>query len=141
MKTSLFVIIGIVIVGISITLLFIPSNEFFGISSYNPESPSPMMILENDSDDVMKGFKITPVSCSVSDDGLNESHFQITNTHSNDYDVTIGVSFTDNDSILYEKEVIVRILAGQTTDQIHLSDVKYDNPICVVQINDLLEID
>ena len=140
MKISYFVIIGIIITGVSIALLFIPSNEFSGISSYNPESPSPMMILENNSNDIMSGFKITPVSCSVSDDGLNESHFQVTNTHRNDYDVTVGVSFTDNNSVLYEKEVTIRILGGQTTDQIHLSDRAYSNPICVVQINDWSEI-
>lgn len=88
----------------------------------------------------MRGFKITPISCSIIDTGLNESHFQITNTNQKDYDVRIGVKFTDNDSILYEKEILVRILAGETLDQIHLSDHRYDNPVCVVQINGLAEI-
>ena len=99
-----------------------------------------MMILENNSDEVMLGFKIIPVSCGISDSDLNESHFQITNTHQRDYDITIKISFTDNDSVLYEKEILSRILAGETTDQTHLSDKKYNNPICVVQINDWSEI-
>ena len=133
-------LIVVPIAGFIILLYLVPTNEFFGSNYYNSESPAPMMILENNHDEILKGFKITPVSCSKTTEGLNESHFQIANNHSKDYDVILGISFTENDSILYEKEISVRVLGGQTTDQIHLSDKEYDNPVCVVQINDWLEI-
>lgn len=132
--------ISIFVVGILIALYFVPTNEFFGISSYNEESPSPMMILGNDYDEILSGFEITPVSCSVSDNGLNESHFQIANMHDKGYGVKLLVSFTDNDSVLYEKEVDVVLLAKQTINQTHQSDDTYDNPICVVQISDWYEV-
>ena len=128
------VVITIPIAGVLLALMFIPVNEFAGIDSYHPESPSPMMIFESN-DEIMKGFKITPIGCSETASGLTESRFQVTNTHNKDYDVKVGILFTNNDGILYEKEVIVRILAGQTITQTHLSDDTYDNPICVVQFN------
>lgn len=134
-----FVIGGVIGAVVIVVLFFIPANEFFGQSSYNSESPAPMMVLENQ--DVMKmGFKITPVGCNETKSGLTESRFQVTNTQEKDYDLLIGVSFTDNEIILYEKEIKVRVLAGETIDQIHLSDKVYDNPICVVQINEWSEI-
>lgn len=139
MYSKKIIVISIVAGGIFTGLWFVPENEFFGISSYHPESPAPMMILENNSDKIMSGFKITPVSCSITDDGFNESHFQITNINQKDYDVNIKISFTDNYSILYEKEIMIRVLAGQTINQIHLSDKMYNNPTCVVQIQSFSE--
>ena len=134
-------IIAIIIpsVAILIALFFIPINEFFGIGSYNEESPSPIMILEN-SDDMLMGFKITPVGCVETPSGLTESQFQITNTHEGDFLVTIKISFTDNDEVLYEKQEKVEILSGQAINQNQLSDKAYDNPICIVQIIDWSEI-
>ena len=120
--------------GISVGLAFLPTNEFFGIDSHNSESPSPMMVLGSQ-DKIKMGFKITPVGCTETNSGLTESQFRITNTHDKDYDVLIGIMFTDGDVVLDEKETKVRILAGETIDQIYLSGGVYDNPICVVQIN------
>lgn len=134
MSSKKIAVIAIPVAGVLIALFFIPTNEFFGISSHNPEPTSPMMIFEG-SDEMSKGFKITPLTCNESYSGLTESHFLITNTHNQDYDVQVSVSFTDNYGILYEKEVIVRLLAGETKDQIHLSDDIYDNPICVVRVS------
>jgi hypothetical protein len=122
-----------------IVLMFIPTNDFFGINPHNSESPAPMMVLESD-EDIMMGFKITPRSCNETSSGLTESQFQITNTHESDFEVTIGVSFTDNDGILFEKKVKEEILSGQTINQSHFSDKAYDNPICVVKILEWSEI-
>lgn len=134
-----FVIGGVIGIIIIVALFFIPTNEFFGQSSYNSESPAPMMVLENQ-DEMNMSFKITPGGCNETKSGLTESQFQVTNTQEKDYDLLIGVSFSNNESILYEKEIQVRVLAGTTIDQIHLSDKVYDNPICVVQINGWSEI-
>jgi len=132
----------IIIISISVifgTLFFVPTNEFLGIDSMNEESPSPMMILEI-TDDVLMGLKIIPVSCEETSSGLTESSFRVKNTNEKDYEVTIGVSFTDNDVVLYEKQVKVTILSGQTINQNHLSDDVYDNPICVAKIDSGSEI-
>jgi len=133
-------IVGIII-GISLPLLilmFVPTNAFFGIDSHNPESPSPIMVYEN-SDEMLMGLKIIPIGCDKTDSGLTESKFQISNTSDNNYELTIGISFTDNDSVLYEKEIHVLILSGQTVSKTHQSNGTYDNPVCVVQINDWYE--
>ena len=132
----------IIIISISVifgTLFFVPKNELLGIDSMNGESPSPMMVLEN-TDDVLMGLKIIPVSCEETSSGLTESRFRIENTNENDYEITIGVSFTDNEAVLYEKQVKEIILSGQTINQNHLSDDVYDNPICVVKIDSWSEI-
>ena len=129
-KATIIIIPSLAII---IGLIFIPTNDFFGINPHNSESPSPLMILES-SEDVIMGFKIIPGSCFETPSGLTESQFQVTNTHEDDFDVNLGVSFTDNESILFEKQVKVRILSGQTITQVQLSDEVYDNPVCVVKI-------
>ena len=121
------------------SLFFIPTNEFLGIASNNEESPSPIMVLEN-SDVVLMGLKITPLACSETVSGLTESQFQITNSNEKDYEVTIKVSFTNNEMILYEKQAKLKVLSGQTVNQNHLSDAIYENPVCVVQIDNWQEI-
>lgn len=134
-------IIGVVItVVILITLMFVPTNEFFVIrSNTHSESPSPIMVYEN-SDDFLAGLEIIPVGCNKTESGLNESEFQISNTSNNDYKVRIGISFIDNDVVLYENETNLTVLAGQTINQGHLSDKPYDNPLCVVQIKNWSKI-
>jgi len=132
-------IIGVILTAILVVLVFVPTNEFFGISSHNPESPSPIMVYEN-SGDVPIGLKIIPVGCNKADAGFNESEFQISNTSDHDYKVRLGISFTDNDVVLYEKETNITVLAGQTINQSHLSDKPYDNPVCVVQIKEWSKI-
>lgn len=97
------------------------------------------MILEN-SDVVLMGLKIIPVGCNETSSGLTESLFQITNSNEDDYKVEIKISFTDNESVLYEKQVVMNLLSGQTVNQNHFSDQAYDNPICVVQIVNLTKI-
>lgn len=139
MSTKTKFVIGGAIVAVILVLIFIPPNDFFGLVSHNEESPAPMMVLEN-TDDIMMGLKIIPVSCSKTTSGLTESHFEIANTNEKDYNVMIDVSFTKNDAILYEKQVNVEILSGETINQNHLSDNIYDNPICVVKIVDFIEI-
>ena len=131
--------LAIIVVGFSFVLIFIPANNFFGLIPSDQKSPSPFMILQSD-DEIMSGFKIIPLSCKESEQGLTESAFQITNNHEKDYEVNLGISFTDNDGILEEKEITIKILSGETVNQIHLSGDVYENPICVVQINDWLEI-
>jgi hypothetical protein len=133
MSRKKFAIIVMPSAVILITLLFIPTNLFFGISSFNEESPSPMMVLENN-DDVLMGFKIAPIGCRETPSGFTESHFQVTNTNENNYEVKIDVLFRNNEQILYEKQESVVVLSGQTIDQNHMSDEKYDNPVCVVKI-------
>jgi len=118
-----------------IALIFISVNEFFGTSSHYPKSPPPIMAYEN-SDPMSLGLKIIPIGCNKTDSGLIESEFQISNTSDNHYKAEVGILFTDNNSVLYEKEISITILAGQIINQSHLSDKTYDNPICVVQIND-----
>lgn len=135
-KATIIIASSLVVI---IALMFIPTNDFFGIMPHNSESPSPMMVLES-SDDVMMGFKIIPGNCFETSSGLTESQFQITNTNEKDFEVLLGVSFTDNENILFEKEVKVTILSGQTINQNHLSDDVYDNPVCVVKIIDWSEI-
>ena len=133
------IIIPILIAGILITLLFIPANEFLVIDSQRDESPSPIMVLEN-SDTVLMGLQIIPVGCNETGTGFTESHFQITNKSEKDYDVKIEISFTDNSGILFEKQVNLEILSGQTINQNFLSDRIYDNPVCVVTIVEWEEI-
>lgn len=139
MSTKKIAIITISSIVILITLFFIPTTEFLGISSHNEESPSPIMILES-SDDVLMGLKITPVGCNEVASGLTESRFQITNTNEKDYEVTVKVSFMDNETILYEKQVKITIMSGQTVNQNHLSNSIYENPVCVAQIVEWSEI-
>jgi len=124
---------------ILIALMFVPVNDFFDPSLHNSESPPPIMVYEN-SGDVLMGLKIIPIGCAENDSGLTESEFKISNTSDSDYEVRAGISFTDNDSVLYEKEIGLLIKSGQIINQIHLSDKTYDNPICVVQINDWSKI-
>ncbi|MFB5647787.1 MAG: hypothetical protein ACE5RO_06590, partial [Candidatus Nitrosomaritimum yanchengensis] len=69
-----------------------------------------------------------------------ESQFQIKNTNEKIFEVILGISFTDNEEVLFEKQVKVEILSGQTINQIHLSDDVYDNPACVVKIIEWSEI-
>lgn len=126
-------------VSIIAALMFIPSNDFFGIAPHNSESPSPMMVLESE-EDVIMAFKITPGSCNETPSGLTESKFQITNTNEKNFEVILGVSFTDNERVLFEKQVKVEITSGQTINQTHLSDDVYDNPVCVVKIIEWSEI-
>lgn len=133
MSRKKFFIIAIPVIGILMALLFIPTNLFFGINSYNEESPSPIMVLEN-TEDVLLGLKITPISCRETDSGLTESQFQITNNNENDYKVKVSISYTNNEEILFEKEVNLTIFSSQTINQNHLSDAVYDNPVCVVKI-------
>ncbi len=139
MSRKKFTIIIIPSVAVLIALLFIPANWFLGIDSYNEESPSPIMVLEN-TDDILMGFKITPIGCKEMPSGLTESQFQITNNNENNYEIRINVSFTDNEQVLFEKQVNLMVLSGQTIDQNHLSDDKYDNPVCVVRIVDWSEV-
>ena len=140
MNRKKIVVTSIGVATVLIALLFIPTNAFLGINSYNPGTPSPMEILQNTDDEILMGFEITPVQCVTTENGLTESHFKIENTHEKDYEITMGVSFTDNNFILYEKQVRVQILADEIVDQIHRSDDIYENPVCVVQINDWSEI-
>lgn len=121
-----------------LALLVLPENTFFGINSHSSESPSPMEI-RTKNNEIIGGFEIFPVECMKNSSGLTESHFQITNTHDEDYGVKIGILFTNNDAVLYEKEVDVVIMAGHTINQVHKSDFAYENPVCVVQINDWYE--
>ena len=132
-------VITIPSIAVLIVLFFFPISEFLENNSNNEESPSPIMILEN-SDDILSELKITPIGCSETTTGLTESHFQITNTNENDYEVNVGVSFTDNDTVLYEKQIKLKVLSGQIVNQNHQSDDVYDNPVCVVQIMDYSEI-
>ena len=133
MSPKKIALITIPSLAVIIALIFIPTNDFFGITPHNSESPSPMMVLGND-EDVMMGFKIIPGSCNETSSGLTESHFQITNTNEQNFEVILGVSFMDNEKILSEKQVKVEILSGETINQIHLSDDEYNNPVCVVKI-------
>ena len=131
---------AVLTVSILVTLMFVPTNEFFAISSNtHPESPSPIMVYEN-SDDMLMGLKIIPVGCSTTDADLTESEFQMSNTSDHDYEVKVGISFTDNDAVLYKKETNLTVIAGQTINQSHLSDKPYDNPVCVVQIKEWSKI-
>ena len=139
MSPKKIAIITIPSLAVIIALIFIPTNDFFGIIPHNSESPSPMMVLEND-EDIMMGFRIIPGSCNETPSGLTESQFQITNTNEKNFEVILGVSFTDNEGVLFEKQVKVEILSGQTINQIHLSDDVYDNPVCVVKIIEWSEI-
>ena len=132
-------IIGVIVAVILVALIFVPTNEFSSISSPNPDSPSPIMVYEN-SDDMLIGLEIIPVGCNKTDTGLNESEFQISNTSDDDYKVRVGISFTDNDAVLYENETDLTVLAGQIINQSHLSDRPYENPVCVVQIKDWSKI-
>ncbi len=135
--TGITVVVTVIIL---ITLMFVPANEFFVIRSNTyPESPSPIMVYEN-SDDFLAGLEIIPVGCNKTESGLNESEFQISNSSDDDYEVRVGISFTDNDAVLYENETDLTVLAGQTINQSHLSDKSYDNPVCVVQIKDWSKI-
>ena len=132
-------IIGIIATAVLVALIFVPTNEFFDISSHNPKSPSPIMVYEN-SDDFLIGLEIIPVGCNKTYAGLNESEFRISNISDNDYKVRIGISFTDNDAVLYENETELIVLAGQKINQRYLSEKPYDNPVCVVQIKDWSKI-
>ena len=132
-------IITISSLAVIIALIFIPTNDFFGITPHNSESPSPMMVLEND-EDIMMGFRIIPGSCNETSSGLTESQFQIKNINEKNFEVILGISFTDNEEVLFEKQVKVEILSGQTINQIHLSDDVYNNPVCVVKIIEWSEI-
>ena len=139
MSRKKFTVIIIPSAAVLIALLFIPTDWFFGIDSYNEESPSPIMVLEN-TDVILMGFKITPIGYRETSSGLTESQFQISNNNENKYEITIEVSFTDNGQVLFEKQVNLMVLSGQTIDQNHLSDDKYDNPVCVVKIVNWSEI-
>ena len=130
-------ILGITVVitaVILVTLMFVPTNEFFVIrSNTHAEFPSPIMVYEN-SDDMLMGLKIIPVGCNTIDTGITESEFQISNISDHDYEVKVGMSFTENDVVLYKKEINLTVIAGQTIHRSYLSDKTYDNPICIVQI-------
>jgi len=138
MKSKVVTVIGMGICLLLFGLYFIPSGAILKIDSDSVIS-SPLMVLGN-ADGVPSGFTIVPINCSVVSAGFHESNFQVTNTHENDYGLKIRVSFTDDHSVLYEKEIDVVLLSGQTTNQAHRSDNVYENPICVVQIIDWYEL-
>jgi len=128
--------IGCGVIILLIALMIFPINELLDKVSNSAKSPSPMEILVNNNDEILAGFEIIPVGCTETDSGLTQSHFQIRSSHNNDYGLKIGILFTDNEAVFYEEEVDAKILAGQTVDQVHLSDKVYENPVCVIQIND-----
>jgi len=119
-KSPIKLVVGGVIGAIILVILFfVPTNEFFGIDSYNSESPPPIVVLNNYQDD----FEITPTSCTSNSESI-EFQFSIANNLDDDYRLEIHLVLNDNqDQAIAKQAILVEMSPGETTFE------KYQMPL------------
>ena len=127
---SKYVVGGIIGAVILVSLFFIPTNEFFGIRSYNPESPPPIVVLSNNPDD----FEIEPAKCAVESDKV-EFQFDVKNNLDEDYRLEIHLVLNDkNERNLSKEAILVEAHAGQTATINHQAPFNPDFVTCQIEL-------
>jgi len=127
---SKFIIGGIIGAIILVSLFFIPTNEFFGTSTYNSESPPPIVVLSNHPDD----FGIEPVKCTI-ESNIVEFQFNVENKLEEDYRLEIHLILNDkNEGSLSREAILVETHSGEITTVNHQAPFNPDFVTCQIEI-------
>lgn len=122
--------IAISVVGILIALYFVPTNEFFGINSYNSKSPLPIVVLSNEPEK----FEINPINCSSESD-MVEFQFNVENKSDENHRLEIYLVLNNiNDENLSKEAILVETLAGQTITVNHEVPFNPDFASCQIEL-------
>ena len=123
-------VIGIVVIVALIALFFIPTNQFLGTESHNPESPPPIAVLSNTSDD----FGINPSKCAA-ESGMVEFQLDVENKLNDDYRLEIHLVLNDkNGENLSREAILVEIQSGETTTVSHQTPFDPDFAMCQIEL-------
>ena len=126
-----FVIGGIAGAIIIVALFFIPANEFYGINSYNSESPPPIQVLNNYHEE----FEINPIKCSAESE-IVEFEFNVENKLDEEYRLKIHLVLIDkNNQPLSMEAILVEIGAGQSTTERHQTPFNPEMEMCSIELN------
>lgn len=126
-KLSIGVIIGGIIL---VSLLFIPTDQFFGTNSYNSISPPPMLVLNN----YHKDFEVISTSCIVDSDFV-EINFSINNKLDKNYSLELHLLQKGiNNEDLSREGIIVRTIAGKTISETHQVSLEQGLNICGIEV-------
>lgn len=130
MKSKSLIVVGIIMAGVLSALFFISTNEFFGINSYNPESPPPIVVLSNEPEK----FEIIPNSC-LSKSDIVEFQFNVENKLDENYRLEIHLVLNDiNNSNLSRETILVETLAGKTITVSHDAPSNPDFVSCQIEL-------
>jgi len=111
-------------------VFFIPTNQFLGMESYNPESPPPIVVLSNSPDD----FGIEPIKCAAESDVV-EFQFDVENKLNDDYRLEIHLILNNkNEETLSKEAILVEIQSGETTTVNHQTPFNPDFVMCQIEL-------
>lgn len=126
-KLSIGGIIGGIIL---VSLLFIPTDEFFGTNSDNSISPPPILVLNNYHDD----FEVTSTSCTA-DSGFVEINFSINNKLDKNYLLELHLLQKGiNNEDLSREGIVVKTIAGKTISETHQMPLELGLNICAIEV-------
>jgi len=126
-KLSIGVIIGGIIL---VSLLFIPTDQFFGINSNNSVSPPPILVLNNYHDD----FEVISTSCIVDSDFV-EINFSINNKLDKNYSLELDLLQKGiNNEDLSREGILVETVAGKIRSETHQMPLEPGLNICGIEV-------
>ncbi len=130
MYSTKLIIGGIVGAVIFVALFFIPTNQFFGIDSYNTESPPPIVVLSN----YPESFEIIPIKCTTKSDTV-EFQFNVENKLDENYRLEIHLVLNDiNNESLSRQAILIETHSGETTFESHQTPYNSDMTTCTIEL-------
>jgi len=124
------IIVGIVMAVVLTAVFFIPTNQFLGMESYNPESPPPIVVLSNAPDD----FGIEPIKCAAESDVV-EFQFDVENKLNDGYRLEIHLVLNNkNEETLSKEAILVEIQSGETINVNHQTPFNPDFVMCQIEL-------
>ena len=131
-KLSVVGIIGGIIL---VSLLFIPTDEFFEINFQNSVSPTPVIVINN----YQELFEVTSISCRV-DSGFVEIKFSISNKLDKNYQLELNLlQMGINDEHLSRNKILVETIPGQTISETHQMILQQGLSTCGIEIKHIVD--
>jgi len=123
--------IGVIISGIIlVSLLFIPTDQFFGTNSNYSISPPPILVLNNYHED----FEVISTSCIVDSDFV-EINFSISNKLDKNYSLELHLLQKGiNNEDLSREGIIVETVARKIISETHQVPLEQGLNICGIEI-------
>ena len=91
--------------------------------------------------ELINGFKITPLGCDKVNEDFTELRFSVANNHNQDFHVVLAIMLTVDGNIVDGKDVSFDILAGDIVEDIKVLNNGDGKNNCVVQIREISPIE
>jgi len=88
-------------------------------------------------DELVNGFKITPLGCEKVNEEFTESRFSVANNHDQDFHVALAIMLTVDGNIVDAQDASFDIPAGDIVEDIKVLNNGDGKNYCVVQIREI----